>query len=148
MGEIKQYIGHNVDIYGSDACLMQMIEVATEMKSSVDYFVGSQETEPGEGWPYAPFFQKWGAAPMSTPAQISVLLSKEYLKAYNGGVYGTKSVTFGALDLSKLDAVIDSSSKLAKHLTSLGAADIKKSKQHSAKFKLSITQTIKTTVTS
>ncbi|MGZ3727157.1 MAG: clostripain-related cysteine peptidase [Pseudobdellovibrio sp.] len=128
MGEIKQYIGHNVDVYGSDACLMQMIEVATEMKGSVDYFAGSQETEPGEGWPYAPFFQKWGAAPQSTPAQVAVLLSKEYLKAYNGGVYGTKAVTFGALDLSKLDAVIASSAKLAKHLTSLGAADIKKIK--------------------
>ena len=35
MAEIKLHIGRNVDIYGSDACLMQMLEVAGEMKNSV-----------------------------------------------------------------------------------------------------------------
>ena len=46
LGEVKGLIGHNVDIYGSDACLMQMIEVVGKMKDSVDYFIDSQETEP------------------------------------------------------------------------------------------------------
>ncbi len=129
MAEIKQYIGRNVDIYGSDACLMQMVEVAAEMKTSVDYFVGSEEVEPGEGWPYAPFIQKWSAAPQSTASEVSVLLSKEYLKAYTaGGVYATRSVTFSALDMSKLDAVIQSSKELAEHLKSLGADSLKKIK--------------------
>jgi len=129
MAEIKQYIGHNVDVYGSDACLMSMIEVAAEMKDSVDNFAGSQETEPGEGWPYAPFIQKWTAQPTATPAEVAVLLSKEYLKAYSpGGVYGTQSITFSALDLSKLDAVIASSGKVAAHLKGLSAADLKKVK--------------------
>jgi len=129
MAEIKQYIGHNVDIYGSDACLMAMVEVAAEMKDSVDYFVGSQETEPAEGWPYAPWMQKWAAAPQSTAAEVSISLSKEYLKAYSaGGVYGNKPGTFSAMDLSKLDAVIASSAKVAAHLKSLSAADIKKIK--------------------
>lgn len=128
MAEIKQYIGRNVDIYGSDACLMAMVEVAAEMKDSVDYFVGSEETEPGEGWPYAPWMQKWAAAPQSTPAEVSVSLSKEYLKAYSGGVYGNKPGTFSAMDLSKLDAVIASSAKVAANLKSLSAADLKKIK--------------------
>ena len=128
MGEIKKYLGRNLDIYGSDACLMQMIEVAAEMKGTVDYFVGSQETEPGEGWPYGPWMQQWTAKPTMTPAQVSVLLSKEYLKAYNGGVYGTKSVTFSALDMSKLDAVIASSAKVAASLKNIPAADLKKIK--------------------
>jgi hypothetical protein len=129
MSDIKQYLGRNVDIYGSDACLMSMIEVAAEMKDSVDYFVGSQETEPGEGWPYAPFMEKWTSQPQGTPAEVSTWLSKEYLKSYSpGGVYGTQSITFSALDLSKLDAVIDSSAKVAAHLKSLSAADLKKVK--------------------
>jgi hypothetical protein len=129
MAEIKQYIGHNVDVYGSDACLMSMIEVAAEMKDSVDYFVGSQETEPGEGWPYATWMQKWTTNPQGTPAEVSTWLSKEYLKAYSpGGVYGTQSITFSALDLSKLDAVIASSAKVAAHLKTLSAADLKKVK--------------------
>lgn len=129
MAEIKQYIGRPVDIYGSDACLMEMIEVATQMKGSVNYFVGSEETEPGEGWPYAPFMQKWTANPFATPAEVATLLSHEYLAAYSpGGVYSQQSITFSALDMSKLDAVIRSSAQLAAHLKSLDAASIKKIK--------------------
>ncbi len=128
MAEIKQYIGRNIDIYGSDACLMQMVEVAAEMKDSVNYFVGSEETEPGEGWPYAPFMQRWVSNPQQTPAELSIALSQEYLKAYSGGVYGQKSVTFSALDMSKLDAVISSSNRLAAHLASMDAASLKKIK--------------------
>lgn len=134
MGEIKQYIGRNVDIYGSDACLMQMVEVAAEMKDSVNYFVGSEETEPGEGWPYAPFMQRWTANPQQTPAEVSIALSQEYLKAYSpGGVYGQQSITFSALDMSKLDAVIASSNKLAAHLAAMPASSLKKIKSSLSK---------------
>lgn len=128
MAEIKQMIGRNIDIYGSDACLMQMLEVVGEMKNSVDYVVGSEETEPGEGWPYEWFMKKWTAAPQSTPAEVSVLLSKEYLKAYNGGVYGKKSVTFSALDVSKYDTVIQSAAAVAAHLKTMNADSLKKIK--------------------
>lgn len=128
LGQMKQYIGRNVDIYGSDACLMQMLEVAGEFKNSVDYVVGSEETEPGEGWPYNGFIKGWTANPQQTPAEVSVLLSKEYLKAYNGGDYGTKAITFSAMDLSKYDAVVASAAQVAAHLKGLPAADLKKIK--------------------
>lgn len=128
MAEIKQVLGRNVDIYGSDACLMQMLEVAGQMKDSVDYVVGSEETEPGEGWPYAGFISKWTATPTQTPAEVSVLLSKEYLKAYSGGDYGTKSVTFSAIDMSKLNAVIASATEVAASLKKLSADSLKKIK--------------------
>lgn len=128
LAEAKQIIGHNVDVYGSDACLMQMAEVATQMKESVDYVVGSEETEPGQGWPYAPMMQKWGATPSQTPAEVAKLLSVEYTKAYNGGVYGRQSVTFSAIDMSKMDALIDSTKALAAHLKSLDKDSIKKIK--------------------
>jgi hypothetical protein len=128
MSEIKGYLGRKVDIYGSDACLMQMIEVAAEMKDSVDYFVGSQETEPGEGWPYAPLMQGWTANPTISPKNLSILLSKEYLKAYSGGVYGRNSVTFSALDLGHLDALNNSTAALATHLKALDAVSLKKVK--------------------
>ena len=128
MAEIKQHIGRNVDIYGSDACLMQMLEVAGEMKNSVDYFVGSEDTEPGEGWPYDSFTKMWTGAPRSTPAEVSVLLSKEYLKAYSGGAYGTKSVTFSAIDASKLSAIENSAREIAAQLKALSVDDFKKVK--------------------
>ncbi len=129
MSDIKTILGRNVDIYGSDACLMQMIEVASEMKDSVNYFVGSQDLEPGAGWPYAPFIQKWTATPTMTPAEVSVLLSKEYLKSYSkGGVYGQDDVTFSAMDVTKLDALNASTTALVTHLKSMDAASLKKVK--------------------
>ena len=133
MGQIKQIIGRNIDIYGSDACLMQMIEVANEMKDSVDYFVGSQDLEPGEGWPYETFMKAWTQKPTTTPAELSISLSKEYLKAYSrGGVYGENDVTFSALDMSKLNDLNASITQLVTHLKSLDAASIKKIKMAAA----------------
>lgn len=128
LAEIKNYIGRNIDIYGSDACLMQMMEVATQIKDSVDYVVGSEDLEPGEGWPYETFIRKWAAAPEMTPAEVSVLLSKEYLAGYSGGVYGTQAVTFSALDMSKIEPVLASTAELVTYLTSLKGADLQQVK--------------------
>lgn len=125
MKEIKSIIGKNIDIYGSDACLMQMMEVAAEMKDSVDFFVGSQDLEPGEGWPYAPFIKKWTAQPKMLPIEVSKLLSKEYLASYSGGVYGTKSVTFSAVDMSQFDRVINSVTQVGAYLRSLDVESFK-----------------------
>ena len=41
-----------INVYGSDACLMQMPEVNYELKDYVEYIVGSEETEPGDGYTY------------------------------------------------------------------------------------------------
>lgn len=131
--ETKKIIGHNVDIYGSDACLMQMIEVAGEMSDSVDYVVGSEETIPVEGWPYLTFLKKWVTTPMMSPSELSVLLSKEYLAGYReGGVYGLQSdITFSALDMSKLNGLYSSISDLSKSLVQLNDISFAKVKSAS-----------------
>lgn len=138
MQESARYIGRPIDIYGSDACLMQMIEVGAEFKGSVDIMVGSQELEPGEGWPYAPFVKQWIARPTMTPAEVSALLSKEYQKSYDGGVYGNKpDTTFSAVDLRKLPALYTSLTTLQNSLRSLGAsqfAEVKKAVGNSMNF--------------
>lgn len=138
MQESAKIIGHNVDIYGSDACLMQMIEVGGEFNGSVDYMVGSQELEPGEGWPYAPFVKQWIASPTMTAAQVSVLLSKEYQKSYDGGVYGNKpDTTFSAVNLQKLPALYASLTTLQQSLRGLGSsqfAEVKKAINNSMNF--------------
>ena len=77
---------------------MQMNEVGGEFNGSVDYMVGSQDLEPGEGWPYAPFIKQWVANPTMTPAEVSVWLSR--------GVYGNKpDTTFSAVNLQKLPVI-------------------------------------------
>ncbi len=124
MAEAKKIIGHNVDIYGSDACLMAMAEVAAEMKDSVDYFVGSQETEPGEGWPYNKWMARWAADANPTAANVSKYLSEEYMKAYTGGIYGTQDVTFSAWDMSKLPAFMDAMKRFNASLANLSPSDL------------------------
>jgi hypothetical protein len=41
-----------IEVLGFDACLMNMLEVAYEMSSYAKFIVGSEELEPGKGWPY------------------------------------------------------------------------------------------------
>jgi hypothetical protein len=41
-----------LEILGFDACLMSMIEIGYEFRDYVKILVGSQQTEPAEGWPY------------------------------------------------------------------------------------------------
>lgn len=125
MNEAAKIIGHKVDIYGSDACLMAMGEVVAEMKDSVSYFVGSEEVEPGYGWPYPTWMKRWAANPTATPAQVSTFLTEEYLKAYNGGIYGRQDVTFSAFDVSKFGAVLAAVKGLNSSLSNLSATDMK-----------------------
>ncbi len=43
---------YKYDLIGFDNCLMSSVEVAYELKDLTDYFVVSEETEPGTGWDY------------------------------------------------------------------------------------------------
>ncbi|MFX1338923.1 MAG: clostripain-related cysteine peptidase, partial [Promethearchaeota archaeon] len=44
--------GVHFDLIGFDACLMAMAEVDYQIKDWADVRVGSEESEPGDGWPY------------------------------------------------------------------------------------------------
>lgn len=48
--------GVKFDMIGFDACLMQNIEIALAMEPYADYFVASEESEPGGGWFYTSAF--------------------------------------------------------------------------------------------
>ncbi|WP_413585203.1 clostripain-related cysteine peptidase [Bdellovibrio sp. HCB274] len=124
MAESAKIIGHKVDVYSSDACLMGMVEVASEMSESVQYYLGSQDVEPGAGWPYATFLAKWFNNPAMTPAELVKVHAADYLAAYNGGVYGHRKVTMSAYDLSQLDTYEQSLKRMAEELQGLNDGDI------------------------
>src|SRR5690349_13087120 len=46
-------LGQKVDVVGMDACLMTMLEVAYQLRDHAKVLVGSEELEPGPGWPHA-----------------------------------------------------------------------------------------------
>ncbi|GIL18780.1 MAG: hypothetical protein BroJett040_25310 [Oligoflexia bacterium] len=118
MNEAARITGSKIELYGSDACLMSMAEVAAEMSDSVSYFAGSQEVEPGEGWPYANFIRRWVANPKINGGELGKILSEEYYKAYTGGVYGRREITFSIFDLAKMDIFNQAISQLSAELRS------------------------------
>jgi hypothetical protein len=119
MRESAKIIGHKVDLYASDACLMSMAEVAQEVSDSVEIFAGSQEVEPGAGWPYQTFLKRWTEMTQPTSRDVAKALTEEYVKSYTGGVNGTQNVTFSAFDLAYLNQLNGSVFQLGKKLNSL-----------------------------
>ncbi|PIS12065.1 MAG: hypothetical protein COT73_00575, partial [Bdellovibrio sp. CG10_big_fil_rev_8_21_14_0_10_47_8] len=115
-------------VYGSDACLMAMAEVAAEMKDSVEMFVGSQEVEPGQGWPYSTWMRRWASNPTATAAEVSTYLTEEFTKSYDGGIYGHSDVTFSAMDLTQFPAFFSALKDLNASLANLSPSDMRATK--------------------
>lgn len=123
MTVVSEALGHKVDIYGSDACLMAMAEVADEMADSVSVFTGSQEVEPGSGWPYADLLSQWEATPQSTAHQVATILVNAYVKSYQDGSNGVGEVTFSAFDLNKMSDLNKSLANLGEKFRQMNAED-------------------------
>jgi len=120
MREIQSLIGKKVSIYGSDACLMAMIEVASEMKDSVQYSVGSEEIEPGEGWHYGDFLRTWNElGPTASTEDVAKALTRTYKTSYQNGSQGTQEVQLSAFNLEKTDELNLSIKTLSQELKTL-----------------------------
>ena len=105
MGLILKGIG-GVDVYGSDACLMQMAEVVYEIKDYATYIVGSEETEPGDGYTYNTFLGPLAAKPAMTPAELAKTAVEAYANHYQASGEGsTQSFVKSAAIPGLLDAV-------------------------------------------
>lgn len=109
----KKAMGGKIDILGMDACLMSMAEVAYQLRDSVQYTVGSEETEPVDGWPYDRILTVLSRTPDMTPAALSRLIVKQYLSSYKGS---DEAVTQSMIDLSKAPALAGACKVLASAL--------------------------------
>jgi len=94
--------GKKMNIVGFDACLMGMIEVANDLQGIADYMIGSEETEPGAGWPYDNILSRLVAKPSMASSGLAKAIVKEYNISYQGS---DASTTQAAVDLSKIPAV-------------------------------------------
>jgi len=119
LADAAQFMGHKVDLYASDACLMGMAEIAHEVSDSVAVYGGSEEVEAAAGWPYDTFLARWTAHPQSTPQQVAEYLTEEYVNSYNGGENGHQDATFAAYDLEKLPLLTSALSTLGTEFSKL-----------------------------
>lgn len=96
-------LGRKIDLLGMDACLMNMVEVAWQLRDSVQVIVGSEIEEPFDGWPYAEILARLIARPRQDAATLARWIVKSYLVSYQGK---GETVTQSALDLSHIADVV------------------------------------------
>ncbi len=109
---LKQTLRRKIDVLGMDACLMNMAEVAYQVRESADFLVGSEEVEPGEGWPYHTILADLTAQPTLSPREVSASIVKRYLAAYGA----RDGVTQSALDLAQVETLRAAVDQLAQAL--------------------------------
>lgn len=114
LGKVSKRLKLKFDILGMDACLMSMIEVAYQVRDVAHFAIGSQETEPSDGWPYHKILRALAKKPAMSAAELSKTVVKEYLASYPA----TESVTQSALDLGRVEALGQSIDALGRTLRS------------------------------
>ncbi len=86
-----------IDVIGFDACLMGMLEVAYALRNETNYMVGSEETEPGPGWPYNTILTELTNSPTMPASNLAKIIVQKYGDSYSYGV------TQAAYDMSKIN---------------------------------------------
>ena len=114
LAKTKKTIGDSLDVLGLDACLMSNFEVAYEAAPHVKYLVGSEESEPGDGWPYDTILKALAAQPKKTPATLTTGIVKAYIDYYKKT--GESGVTQSAFNLAKVEDAAKSVDTLAEAL--------------------------------
>jgi hypothetical protein len=111
--------GQHFDIIAWDCSLMQMLEVAYETKEYADFIAGSEESPPGEGYPYDLVFAGFRDNPDATTRN----LSKGFVDGMlNHPPYVTRKITQSVIETSKLPDLAASVSTFGQQLSlNLGA---------------------------
>ncbi len=111
--------GPRVDLLGFDACLMNALEIAYQLRGLAQFMVGSQETEPGFGWPYGEILRALAASPALTPAELAEKIVLLYA-AETGSkkLRGPKESPFtqSALDLAHVESTFSLVCRAAQEL--------------------------------
>lgn len=118
--ELRQALeGTKVDILAWDASLMQMLEVAYEVRDHARYVVGSEESPPGAGYPYDLVFDNFRDAPDLPSATLAQSFVDGMLAVPE---YQINKITQSVLDTDALPALRDAITVLAQQLRTHSAA--------------------------
>jgi hypothetical protein len=99
-----------VDVFSFDACLMQMLEVQSELTSFADYIVASEENTPGYGYPYHVIFAPWAQNPGASTRD----LTKSMVDGHVGyDQYQNDVITQSSVDTTRVAAVMTAVDQLA-----------------------------------
>jgi hypothetical protein len=111
--QVMTRIGKKVDLLGMDACLMNMAEVCYQLRDSVQISVGSEETEPLNGWPYHTILKELAKDPGMETQGFGGLIVDNYLDSYRASA---EEVTQSVCILENLGALKTAVATLAEEL--------------------------------
>lgn len=111
-----------VDLLGFDACLMAMVEVASELAGVARVMVASQELEPVEGWAYDRWLGALARDPEAGPAELAERIVETYAERFAG----RRDITLSAVDLEEVAGLETALDGLAREVaTSVDPGDLR-----------------------
>jgi len=115
-------LGRKIDLLGMDACLMNMVEVAYQLRDSVNVIVGSEIEEPFDGWPYTVILARLTAKPGQDAVALARWIVKSYLLSYQGK---DETLTQSALDVGRIGEMTTKVDAISEALLAAIDADFK-----------------------
>jgi hypothetical protein len=112
---------YSIDIIATDACLMNMLEVAYEWRNCADYLVGSEDETPGEGFPYQLLLSTLNsdAGLQMTPKQFANDMSQEIYNYWAANYLNPAGEA--TIDLTRLGNVASALDALSSRLLTIGS---------------------------
>ncbi len=113
--------GMKFDVIGFDACLMQNVEYANALEPYADYYLASEETEPGTGWFYTAGFGKLAEDPTLSTAEFgkSIISSYDQCQRVLNEGEPDHSCTLSLVDLTLVKPVYEQLTDFYKKSTEL-----------------------------
>ncbi len=106
----------DIDLITHDACFMNMLEVAYELKDLADYFVASEETIPGDGFDYETIISALEADPTLNASTLAETIVDSYDSFYDS-LYS--NVALSTINLTLFDSFIPYLNYFATNLTAV-----------------------------
>ena len=101
--------GVKFDFVGFDACLMATLENAIAIEPYADYFIASEESEPGTGWYYTNWLSDLSANTSTPTLQLGKRILDDFTSKSQGQTsyygYGSQT-TLSMIDLAELKGTI------------------------------------------
>lgn len=104
-----------VDLLGFDACLMNQVEIAYELRNNAGVLVASEETIPSEGWEYNKIINYMNDNPYADEKELSSIIIDSYVESYED----EKGITLSAIDLTKVEPLVEKINNLSQILSGL-----------------------------
>ena len=118
LGQLEESVpGYHINIFGCDACMMATYEMAAMLSHHpVDYYVASEELEPGNGWYYTGWLQALAEDPSISDEDLCGVIIDTFMEA---GLQDDPddTLTLSAVRLSEIRALENSLEDFASVMT-------------------------------